>query len=72
MSPSQLVLDAFVQRRSVFVHRQTLRRAAMLDAARFHAALEQLLAEQLLAPTAGGFYMDTQWTHGAHARMLRV
>jgi hypothetical protein len=59
MTPSQLVLDAFVRRRPVFVHRQTLRRAAAPDAARFDAALEQLLGEHLLAPGGGGLYVAT-------------
>jgi hypothetical protein len=72
MTPSQLVLDAFIRRRSVFVHRQTLDRGAALDAARFDAALEQLLAEDLLALAAGGFYVTTAWTRDAHARMLRM
>jgi len=70
MTHSQLVLDAFVQRGSVFVHCQTLHRASALDAARFDAALEQLLGEQLLARAGGGFYVATPWMHGAHARML--
>ena len=68
-SPSQRILDVFVRRRSVFVHRQTLDRGAALDAARFDAGLEQLLAEDLLAAARGGFYLATPWTHAAHARM---
>jgi hypothetical protein len=72
MTPSQLVLDAFVQRGSVFVHHQTLRHAVPLEAVHFDAALEQLLGEQLLAQTCGGFYVSTPGTHRAHTRMLSM